>query len=83
MSAPIEIEGNWEIIASEAARYKEHKMRLTVFPQSEVPPSEKDNRPIADILAEISARVPTNELPQIPADFCDQLDHYIYGTPKK
>ena len=42
-----------------------------------------DTRPIAEVLAEIAAAIPTEELAQLPADFTDQLDHYIYGTPKR
>jgi hypothetical protein len=42
-----------------------------------------DTRPIAEVLAEIAAAIPAAELAQLPADFTDQLDHYIYGTPKR
>ena len=38
---------------------------------------------IAEVLAEIAAAIPAGELAQLPADFTDQLDHYIYGTPKR
>ena len=33
--------------------------------------------------AEIADAIPAAELAQLPADFTDQLDHYIYGTPKR
>ena len=42
-----------------------------------------DTRPIAEGLAEIAATIPAGELAQLPSDFTDQLDHYIYGTPKR
>jgi hypothetical protein len=35
------------------------------------------------VLAEIAAAIPAEELAQLPSDFTDQLDHYIYGTPKR
>ena len=40
-------------------------------------------RPIAEVLAEIAATIPAAELAKLPPDFTDQLDHYIYGTPKR
>ena len=44
---------------------------------------KRDTRPIAEVLAEIAATIPAAELARLPADFTDQLDHYIYGTPKR
>jgi len=38
---------------------------------------------IEDIAQAIAAEVPESELERIPKDFCDHLDHYIYGTPKR
>jgi hypothetical protein len=38
---------------------------------------------IAEVLAEIAAIIPPAELAKLPPDFTDQLDHYIYGTPKR
>jgi hypothetical protein len=35
------------------------------------------------VLTEIAAAIPAEELAQLPSDFTDQLDHYIYGTPKR
>ena len=42
-----------------------------------------NTRPIAEVLAEIATAIPAGELAQLPSDFIDQLDHYIYGTPKR
>jgi hypothetical protein len=33
--------------------------------------------------AEIAASIPEEERKKVPADFLSNLDHYIYGTPKK
>jgi hypothetical protein len=38
---------------------------------------------MAEVLAEIAATIPPAELAKLPSDFTDQLDHYIYGTPKR
>jgi len=34
-------------------------------------------------LAEIWQDLPAAEWGKLPADLSDQLDHYVYGTPKK
>lgn len=81
---PIEIEGTWEQIASQASRYAKYKMRLTILPEmADQTPDEADTRPLEDKIAEIVARVPAEEWEKLPADMGDNLDHYIYGTPKR
>jgi len=37
---------------------------------------------IEETLAAIVADVPKEEWDRLPADLSDNLDHYIYGTPK-
>lgn len=39
--------------------------------------------PIEQIAAERAARVPDAEWNLLPADLIDQLDHYLYGVPKR
>ena len=46
-------------------------------------PIEPGARPIEDVLREISSQVPVTEWKQLPADLSDDLDHYIYGTPRR
>ena len=43
---------------------------------------QPDARPIEEIIAEIAAEVPDEEWNKLPPDLSDQLDHYVYGTPK-
>lgn len=38
---------------------------------------------IEDVAAELGREVPPEEWAKVPDDLTDQLDHYIYGTPKK
>ena len=38
---------------------------------------------IQDVLAAIADEVPAEEWDKLPDDMLDNLDHYIYGTPKK
>jgi hypothetical protein len=38
---------------------------------------------IVRIAERLGRRIPSNELQSIPKDLSDQLDHYIYGMPKR
>lgn len=38
---------------------------------------------IEDELAELAKAVPDEEWKNLPADLTDNLDHYLYGTPKE
>lgn len=39
--------------------------------------------PIEQIAAERAARIPDEEWDRLPADLLQQLDHYLYGIPKR
>ncbi len=40
-------------------------------------------RPIEDVLAELAAEVPEEDWERLPPDLTDNLDHYLYGTPRR
>ena len=40
-------------------------------------------RPIEEILKELAAGIPREEWDRLPADLTDDLDHYLYGTPRR
>ena len=42
-----------------------------------------DSRPIWEKIVEISDGVPEEEWAKLPADGAENLDHYLYGAPKK
>ncbi len=44
---------------------------------------KKDSRPIWEVIAEISSRVPDEEWAKLPTDGAENIDHYLYGAPKK
>ncbi|MEX0718423.1 MAG: hypothetical protein WD066_17645 [Planctomycetaceae bacterium] len=44
---------------------------------------DRSARPIEDVIAEIVADVPPEVWEALPEDLSDNLDHYLYGTPKK
>ncbi|MEX2303062.1 MAG: hypothetical protein WD733_19120 [Bryobacterales bacterium] len=45
--------------------------------------SADDYRPISQVIAEIMSDVPAEEFAKLPRDGASQIDHYIYGHPKK
>ncbi len=84
VAQPLEIEGTWEQIVSLAPNLAGRRVRLIVLPtlEDESPPPQ-DTRSIEEKIAAIWADVPAEEWAKLPPDLSDQLDHYIYGTPKK
>jgi hypothetical protein len=38
---------------------------------------------IAQIAQRLGSMIPRSELKAIPKDLSSQIDHYVYGTPKK
>ena len=84
MTTPLlEIEGTWEEIVAQIPDFSGQKLRVLVYPATGHKAEDRDARPIAEVLAEIAAAIPAQELARLPADFTDQLDHYTYGTPKR
>jgi hypothetical protein len=50
----------------------------------QMPASPDTGRPsIEEVLVSLAAKVAEEDWKQLPADLTDDLDHYIYGTPKK
>ena len=84
MTEEVIIEGQWEDIVNLSPKLVGQRVRLTLL-TGQVKPSDttKSSRPLSEIFAEVAASIPDEELAKIPPDFSDQLDHYIYGTPKK
>lgn len=84
MTLPLlELEGTWEEIIAQIPDFSGQKLRVLVYPAAEHGAEERDTRPIAEVLADIAASIPAAALTRLPADFTDQLDHFIYGTPKR
>jgi hypothetical protein len=44
--------------------------------------AERD-KPIWEKFIEASRDIPDEELDRLPADLASQVDHYVYGTPKR
>ncbi len=41
------------------------------------------HKPIWEVFQEISSSIPEEEWDKLPTDSSEQLDHYVYGTPKR
>jgi hypothetical protein len=84
MTIPLlELEGTWEEIAAQVPDFSGQKLRVLVYPAEANRTAAPVTQPIAEVLAEIAATIPAAELAKLPPDFTDQLDHYVYGTPKR
>jgi len=55
---------------------------LRIQPVSEVA-RRRRARPIEEIIRELAAEVPQAEWDRLPRDLTDNLDHYLYGTPRQ
>jgi len=51
--------------------------------RDEEPALDPGAPPIEEVLARIGAQVPPEEWRKLPPDLTDQLDHYLYGTPRR
>lgn len=40
-------------------------------------------RPIEELLSDLAKEIPQEEWDKLPKDLNDNLDHYLYGVPKK
>jgi hypothetical protein len=55
---------------------------LVLGPAGEVP-YDPSAPPIEEVLAGLARAVPKAEWDKLPSDLTDNLDHYLYGTPKR
>jgi len=46
-------------------------------------PQPLDTRCLINDLAQLGDEVPSEEWAKLPPDLTDQLDHYLYGTPRR
>jgi len=53
------------------------------LPSNGAPAYDPNARPIEDIITEIMADVPKEEWANVPKDLAENLDHYLYGAPRK
>lgn len=52
-------------------------------PPDQEAPAGKDDRPIWEIFVDAMKDVPPEAFDSLPSDGASQIDHYIYGHPKR
>ncbi len=88
MSIPLlELEGTTEEIKAKLPDFGEQRLHIVVTSADVADELDLVKSPIQQTIEEkILARfsqIPAEERSKVPADLTDNLDHYIYGTPKK
>lgn len=48
-----------------------------------LPEDQRDTRPIWEVIADNMRGVPDEVFDRLPKDGASQVDHYIYGLPKR
>jgi hypothetical protein len=64
----------------EAIPYRESKKIREILPQGE---EDVPTLSLGELAAKISSKVPLNEWEKLPADGSKNIDHYLYGAPKR
>lgn len=89
---PITIDATYEngvLKPAEPLPLAEHaQVRVTVVEEPRSPGSEAattgaSREPIWERLARLAADAPAEELAKLPTDGASQLDHYLYGAPRR
>jgi len=55
----------------------------TAFAPIETPAQSPKRKPLWERAAELRRSIPDEEWAKLPTDGAEQLDHYIYGSPKR
>ena len=61
-------------------RLKQEQAQQSVSGQAQAAPKHK---PIWEVVDELRKNVPPEEFAKLPKDGAEQLDHYLYGSPKR
>jgi hypothetical protein len=78
----VQVIGRGEVSPQGALLRVTHAEELRLQPLGEVP-YDPSALPIEDVLAQLASEVPQEEWKRLPPDLTDNLDHYLYGTPKR
>ncbi len=83
--------GQQELLAEFVKLGPEQKARVLEFARSladdradaENAATDPNARSIEEVLAQLASEVPEREWDNLPDDLSENLDHYLYGTPKR
>lgn len=78
--ARLQVHGRGEFADGRLKRIVKIHQTKTVLDKREKPP---DYRPIEEKIRDIFKDTPEEEWAKLPPDLIENLDHYLYGTPKK
>ena len=85
MTTPLlELRGTWAEIAAQLPDF--HNQRLHVIvpaDETQCPAETPSLAPLDAALEDIWKTVPDEVWDQFPADFAENMDHYLSGTPKR
>jgi len=70
-------------IVREYFRHKGQAPRNPAAAPSAGPAATYTRKPLWERAAELRKSIPEEEWAKLPADGAEQLDHYIYGSPKR
>jgi hypothetical protein len=56
---------------------------LAESPDPQAEPPKTDGRPIWEVIVDNMKNVPPEDLALLPRDGASQIDHYLYGHPKR
>ena len=83
----LEMEGTAEEVQKRLNEFAGQHLTVTVRTQEQSnlvsPASSPRKLTITEKMMERFSNVPPEERAKVPADLTDNLDHYIYGLPKK
>lgn len=82
-SQPLIVEGAWKDVAEIGKQYADRRMRLIVWPPIEETHHALTAPSIEEEIAAIWSDVTEEQWTSLPPDLSEQIDHYVYGTPKK
>jgi hypothetical protein len=75
--------GSVEVRSPDLPVGAEAEVTITVEEPKEDPEYDPTARPIWEEVLEIGASVPMEEWEKVPTDLSVNLDHYLYGSPKR
>jgi Arc/MetJ-type ribon-helix-helix transcriptional regulator len=68
-----------DLVAAAVRDYLQRRQQQA--PQQQ--PAPEAHKPIWEVVEELRKNVPPEEFSKLPRDGAEQLDHYIYGSPKR
>jgi Arc/MetJ-type ribon-helix-helix transcriptional regulator len=72
-----------ELVRDYLRRKAEQNTQKSGSMDTPVSPAKTAHKPLWERAAELRISIPAEEWAKLPVDGAEQLDHYIYGSPKR